>query len=160
MRRAQKVPLPLTTVLAPERVTPPAPAKTLTLTFLDLVPPGPVAVRKILYLMPAFGFGDKLYGKATTWLTVPPEQLTEPAPERSAGVAERVHEVAFETEADIVDWPKGVVTLTVDAARPVITGFSVLAPAGAPDKSPAAPRITNTALATQAVLRPKVTRSA
>ena len=86
-------------------VAPPAPSKTVTVTFFDLVLPGSAAARVILYLTPFLGFGDELYGKVTTWLIVPPEQLTGPAPVRSAGVAERVHEVAFDTRADIVDWP-------------------------------------------------------
>lgn len=95
-----------------------------------------------------------------TWSTVPPNQLTAPAPENSAGVAERVHEVAFDTEAEIVDWPWAVVTVVGEAASPVIPGSGVLAQAGPPDASQIAPRNTSSpVLTTRAILHPKVMRS-
>jgi hypothetical protein len=72
-------------------------------TFRDFVPPGPVALK--VSLKEVFLFVDRFCGRYTVRLIVPPEQLTEPVPARTAGVAATLHEVAFSTEAEIVDWP-------------------------------------------------------
>jgi hypothetical protein len=107
-------------------------------TVLFFAPPAPVARRVILYFT---CFLDVAFcAKVTTWLTAPPEQFTAPVPDTSAGLDESKHEVAFTTEAEIVDWPPEALTLDGEAASPVITGFGVLATAGAADHTPHTPR--------------------
>ncbi len=58
-------------------------------------------------------------------------------------MADKMHEVAFDTEAEIVDSPERVATVEGEAASPVITGLgvlTVLAAAGAADHNPHMPK--------------------